>query len=132
MHGVLPADPQRSIFPDAQPCTDDLVDAQLCSDVGGDGWFGRMAVKLWPKKTAAYLEYLTRAKSRVCHYWVAGREPGAGVLVTLLRGSEGRRVLEHVMRGSDARWWADIERDRLQAASARQHHEQFRLQFPAG
>lgn len=132
MHGTLPADPQGTIFSVAQGCSENAeTTAQLCSEII-DGWFGNLAKHLWPKKTAAALEYLTGAKERVCHYWVAGREPNASVLVTLLRSEEGKRVLDHVMRGSKAKWWVALRRDLALAALASQFKndaQQLELQF---
>jgi hypothetical protein len=113
MHGRIPADPQAAIFPAAQLCAEKTITAQLCSEPEKEGWFKDFAQSLWPKKTAAALQFLTGAKERVCHYWSAGREPPASVMVRLLRGTDGERVLNQIMRGCKEPWWLSLQRARL-------------------
>jgi hypothetical protein len=105
MHGRIPADPQTAIFPAARLCDEKTITAQLCSDPGKEGWFKDFARALWPKKTAASLQFLTGCKERASHYWAAGREPPASIIVSLLRGSDGERVLDQLMRGCKEPWW---------------------------
>jgi hypothetical protein len=77
--------------------------------------FRAMARKLWPKKTAAHLQFLTTAPERTCHHWASAErcDPPASLLVTLLRGDEGGRVLDFVMGGSVAPWWLQAQRARI-------------------
>lgn len=105
MHGRIPADPQSAIFPAARLCDEKTFTAQLCSDPEKEGWFKGFAAALWPKKTSASLQYLTGAKERSCHYWAGGREPPGSIIVTLLRGADGERVLDQIMRGNKEPWW---------------------------
>lgn len=127
MHGRIPADPQAAIFPAARLCDEKAITAQLCSDPGKEGWFKDFAHALWPKKPAASLQYLTGCKERVAHYWVAGREPPASIIVSLLRGSDGERVLDQLMRGSKEPWWVEVRRARAASKAYDEAVEQLSL-----
>jgi len=112
MHGRIPTDPQCAIFPAAQLCNEIEArnsTARLCSD----DWFAALARKLWPKKPAASVQYLTGSKERACHYWIAGREPPGSVVVKLLHSNDGERVLDQIMRGCKEPWWLSLKRARI-------------------
>jgi hypothetical protein len=64
-----------------------------------------LARALWPNKAAASLACLTTAKERSCYRYAAGEiDPPAEFVVELLRGPEGERVLDWLMRGSKEKW----------------------------
>lgn len=127
MHGVLPANPQRSIFAGDSSVTEKPFSDSSVTDVETK-WFSALAERLWPSKAAAALDHLTSADLRQCYRYASGRhQPPATLLVELLRGADGERVLDDLMRGSKAAWWADLDRDRRQAATARDYHQQFQL-----
>ena len=115
MDGRIPTDSQCAIIPAAQLCAEIEArnsTAQLCSD----DWFAALAKKLWPKKPAASVQYLTGAKERACHYWIAGREPPGSVIVKLLHSNDGERVLDQIMRGCKADWWKQHKSAEAKAA----------------
>lgn len=105
MHGNLPAEAQRAIFP-----ADSLVIEKSFSDSLANEpenkWFSRLCDKLWHDKPAAALDHLTSAKLHQCYRYASGRqEPGGMLIVELLRSSDGERVLDYIMHGSKADWW---------------------------
>ena len=104
MHGVLPAQAQRAIFPDVQSYIDKTTGAQSCV-FESNQWFKRLAAALWTTKAGAALHFLTAVPERTCQAYASGtRDPG-DFIVRLLRSSEGRRVLNHLMRGCKQPWW---------------------------
>lgn len=124
MHGNLPAQAQRAIFPTV---TSDSGTTGNGCEITGDGipapftvtndktpepqWFFALARALWPLKAAASLACLTTAKERACYRYAAGEvEPPAHFLVELLRGAEGERVLDWITRGTKEKW--DVQRRR--------------------
>jgi len=106
MHGVLPAQAQRAIFHDVQSCIDKTTGAQSCG-FESDQWFKRIANALFSSKPGATLHFLTSVPERTCQAYAAGsRDPG-DFIVRLLRSSEGKRVLDHIMRGCKQPWWRE-------------------------
>jgi hypothetical protein len=120
MQHILPDEMQAAMYSEAHLCAIPDVAAQMCQTQWGQ-WFKRLAETLWPKKPSACLQYHTGAKDRAARYWTSGREWPAWVLVVLLRSAEGDRVLELVMRGSKAKWWAAHRDARKKAAFYDQH-----------
>lgn len=109
MHGVLPADPQRAIFPADSLATEKCFSDSLATEPENK-WFSRLAERLWRDKPAAALDHLTSAKLHQCYRYASGRqEPPATLIVELLQGSDGGRVLDHIMRGSAATWWQQYQ-----------------------
>jgi hypothetical protein len=113
MHGKIPADAQVTIFP-----ADTLVSERLPAapaepitvqlDSESSGWFAKLARKLWRQKPAAALAFLTGEPERQCYRYTSlekPQEPPASLMVDLLRGTDGGRVLHEIMVGSDAGWW---------------------------
>lgn len=106
MHGVLPAEAQRAIFPAARVRNENSLSEKDCNILQWS--FSKLATSLWPQKTASHLEFLTGDPERTCFDRLdKDRDPPAGTLVKLLRSAEGGRVLSHVMRGCKAEWWRD-------------------------
>jgi hypothetical protein len=104
MHGIIPAEAQRSIFPVATVRSEISEPRKDCNILQWS--FSKLATTLWPQKTASHLEFLTGDPERTCFDRLGkDRDPPAGVLVKLLRSPEGGRVIGHVMRGSKADWW---------------------------
>jgi hypothetical protein len=145
MHGVLPADPQRSLgLADSEDSGMCVRGARVAAapftdseDSRRSTWFSELARKLWPRKTAAALQHLVRferhAKSagsfeRQCYRYAAGDDaPPAAFLIDLLRGAEGERVLDHLMRGSREPWW---QRHQLARAALPAIEQLRQLQLP--
>lgn len=116
MHGRIPADGSASIFP-----ADSSV-SECCAGVRSDSaekftdssdsesWFARLCRKLWPSKPAASLEFLTGARERQCYRYASGQqEPPALLVVELLRGTDGGRLLAEIMRGASPPWWSEYQ-----------------------
>lgn len=126
MHGNLPAQAQRSIFP-----ADSLDIGKFVGDSSVNrtkkAWFARIAERLWPSKTAAALGFLTQRHDRQCYRYAAGdQEPPGGFVVDLLRSPDGGRFLDEAMRGSDAEWYRRYQ-FALAALPAVEHLRQLRL-----
>lgn len=118
MHGIIPAERQAAIFPADSSDIESLRAGRSdgsesftdSSDSESRGWFGKLARKLWAQKTAATLGFLTGRRERQCHRYASGdAEPMASFLADLLRSDEGKRVLDELMRGSNAAWWKQIQ-----------------------
>lgn len=127
MHGIIPADAQRAIFP-----ADSSDSEKSFSDSSVTGfefkWFSRLCEWLWRDKPAAALDHLTSAKLPQCYRYASGRqEPPATLIVELLRGPDGERFLDAVMRGSKVKWFADLCRARAIAAGVDRAVEQYEL-----
>jgi len=113
MHGNLPAQAQRAIFPAAGSCVESKVILSCAgSCVESPRWFAELARYLSKTKPSATIQYLTAEPERTCQTWTADCErpaiPKADVLAKLIRSSEGRRVLDYIMRGSKEAWWRDM------------------------
>jgi hypothetical protein len=129
MHGTLPIEPQKDIFPAAQSGQGASVTpeagsalpfaAQSCRDEENP-WFAKLCSGLWPTKPAAALFYLTDGKvpERTCRAYASGeREPSSGFLRLLLRSSQGARVLDAIMRGSKQKWDQERRVARIRSVS---------------
>ena len=131
MHGTIPASDQGAIFPAAEvrsETCEQTITAELRSD--SSLWFGELARKLWPSKTAATLQFLTGRKERQCYSWASGSaEPFASVLVALLRSDDGERVLDRVLSGCGAAWNRRRIADRRDAAILRNAFAEFQLEL---
>lgn len=109
MHGVLPADPQRAIFPADSLASENSFSDSLANEPENK-WFSALCERLWRGKPAAALDHLTSAKLHQCYRYASGRqEPGGFLIVELLRSQDGGRVLTDIMRGSTAPWWQQYQ-----------------------
>jgi hypothetical protein len=113
MHGNLPANAQRAIFPAADSCAESSgIHSRAGSCAESPRWFAELARFLSKTKPSATIQYLTGEPERTCQTWTADCAkpaiPKADVLVKLLRSGEGRRVLDHIMRGCKEPWWRDV------------------------
>jgi hypothetical protein len=107
MHGNIPAEAQRAIFPDARLGTGFSSTAQTCGTLEIH-WFKRLSKSLWPSKPAAALHFLTEVSERTCHSYVAGeRDPSGDFVAKLLWSSDGGRVISQIMLGCKQPWWRD-------------------------
>jgi hypothetical protein len=124
MHGNLPAEAQRAIFPADSSVTEKSFSDSLANEPENK-WFSRLAERLWRDKPAAALDHLTSAKLHQCYRYASGRqEPPATLIVELLQSSDGGRVLDQIMLGSQATWW--LARQRADHIAAKLD-EQFKL-----
>lgn len=111
MHGNLPAEAQRAIFPrvtsDAETCDQT---SGVISDSESSGWFAKLARKLWSPKPPAAVEHLTGAPLSTCQRWCRdGSDITGTALRDLIRGSDGGRVLDELMRGAKPAWWQQYQ-----------------------
>lgn len=110
MHGNLPAEAQRSIFPGDSSVTEKTISD---SSVTGfeNKWFSRLCERLWRDKPAAALDHLTSAELHQCYRYASGRqEPPATLIVELLRSPDGGRLLDQIVAGSKSKWVRDFRR----------------------
>lgn len=83
-------------------------------------WFAVMCQRIFGPNAAKELHFLLGNSDRTCRAWASGDcIPLATPLALLLRTKHGDAVLTYIMRGVDVEWWADLQRDRKQAAAAR-------------
>lgn len=128
MHGIIPADAQGDIFPAARSCREISITpesgtglpiaARSCQSEESP-WFQKLCDDLWPDKPSAALFYLMDSKvpERTCRAYAAGdREPPAGFLRTLIRGSQGERVLDWITRGCKQPWDKERRIARIRSA----------------
>lgn len=94
---------------------DGRFDGEKSSAVKSDGnWFSVAARALYPSKGGTALHYVTGGDERLCQKYAAGTvKPPAYFLRALLRSEHGWQWLAALMDGSEARWWSDIQRARL-------------------
>lgn len=109
MHGKIPAEAQTAML-----LADSLVSEKTSTDSLAtrleNKWFSDLAAKLWDDKPAAALDHLTGAELHQCYRYASGRQQPPGLLIIeLLRGPDGGRLLELAMRGSRAAWWAQYQ-----------------------
>jgi hypothetical protein len=128
MHGNLPADAQRAIFPPAGSCADSTgIHSSAGSCAESPRWFADLARFLSDKKPSATIQFLTGEPERTCQAWTADYEkpaiPKANILAKLLRSGEGDHVLEYIMRGCTAPWWRDYRTAAKKAALLEQHKQ---------
>lgn len=83
----------------------------------GGNYFAAIFRRLWGKKAPQALGVYTEAPTRTRERWASlegdSAEISARALCGVLRGEEGDRVLDEILRGSNARWVRDRERGRL-------------------
>jgi hypothetical protein len=109
MHGNLPAQAQRAIFPADSLASEKSFTDSLATEPENK-WFSALADSLWKPKPAAALDHFTSAKLHQCYRYASGRQEPPGLLIVeLLQSSDGGRVLNHVMRGSTAAWWRQYQ-----------------------
>jgi hypothetical protein len=105
MHGVLPAEAQRAIFPADSLASEKTFSDSLANEPENK-WFSRLCERLWRGKPAAALDHLTSAKLHQCYRYASGRQEPPGLLIVeLLQSPDGGRVLADIMRGSKQPWW---------------------------
>lgn len=84
---------------------------KFAAEVRSPKWFAGLAEFLSAEKPSAALRELTSGGERQCYAWAAGDcEPLSSILVELLRGKEGQRVLDYIMRDSRQPWWLRTKR----------------------
>lgn len=118
MHGNLPAEAQRAIFPRATSGGDSTDQSNVArSGEKSVGWFAALARKLWGRKAWASIVFLAKAPDRSAQRWVADDgEPGSSVLRDLIRSDDGGRVLDALLVGCKAKWAIDYRRGQLAIA----------------
>lgn len=111
MHGVLPAQAQRSIFAGVKTDAEFApADIGVRNDSDSTAWFARLARKLWIKKAPAAVEHYTHAATSTCQRWCRGGSDITGTaLRDLIRGAEGGNILGELMHGSSAEWWQQYQ-----------------------
>jgi hypothetical protein len=118
MHGNLPAQAQRAIFP-PDTCGDEFSAGKIAATSGAEcvGWFAELAQKLWGRKAWASISLLTKAKERTAQRWAADDgEPGATVLRDLIRSDDGAGVLDALLIGCKSKWVRDYRRGQIALA----------------
>jgi hypothetical protein len=126
MHGNLPAEAQRSIFPGViSDAESSLSEFGVRSDSDGSGWFAKLARNLWSPKAPAAVEHLAGTPLSTSQRWCRGGSDITGsALRDLIRSSDGARVLAEIMRGSKQPWWqSHLRAERIVTAL----DEQFKL-----
>lgn len=93
------------------------IAAQCGDDIGPIGpdqiWFALVVRAVWPVKGAMALVQYTGCPERTArHYQRGDREPPAAVLRDLIRGAEGYRVMDCIMRDNPPAWWINLEHHR--------------------
>lgn len=118
MHGNLPAQAQRAIFPEAiSDCESSPDKFEVRNDSDSLGWFAKLARKLWPSKSAAAIELYTHAPTSTCLRWCRGGSDITGsALRDLIRSEDGLRVVNELVAGSKAKWVRDLKRGQLALA----------------
>lgn len=76
-----------------------------------NGWFARLVGGLFTRKAGTALHCISGFDERACQRYAAGHvKPPAYFLRALLRSAQGFQFLAAIMDGSDAAWWADLQR----------------------
>jgi hypothetical protein len=121
MHGNIPAQAQRAIFPSVKSDTESFGGPETRSNfkdekigVRNDSenlpWFAKLARKLWSAKAPAAVEHLSGAPLSTCQRWCRGGSDISGEgLRALIRSTDGKRVVAGIMHGSDAEWWQEYQ-----------------------
>lgn len=132
MHGTIPAAAQQSIFlPATNGAETTAPESAAISGAEISGWFAELARKLWPKKTWAHLQYLTKAPDRTCQRWASGAtDISSSALRDMLRSNDGERVLLALMDGCRQPWWLKRADDARAADGLRGLVEQLGLPLP--
>jgi len=114
MHGNVPFGLASASELAARNCRESPEPIGIGKTLPPDGWFMRIVHGLWPIKTIAWLQSFTGFPERTCRSAGSGAtEPSSAMLYVLLRGDAGWDILSGIMEGSEARWWTDIQRARL-------------------
>lgn len=119
MHGIIPPEAQRKIFPSARSCPDADAAARSCRG----HWFTEFAEKLWPEKPSAALYFLwnERVPERTCRAYVSGeREMPAYLLIALMSGRDGERVTDELICCTKSGWAKDWRRAKAALAQLQQ------------
>jgi len=113
MHGNLPAQAQRSIFAADSSAIEKSISDSLVIDPENK-WFSALCEKLWRDKPAAALDHLTSAEIHQCYRYASGRQGTPGkLIVELLLGDDGPRVLDALLKGSKSRLAREWQRGRV-------------------
>lgn len=114
MHGNVPFGVASASELAARSCRESPGANFLGKILPPDGWFMRILHGLWPSKTTAWLQSFTGFPERTCRSVAReGTDPSGPMLYVLLRGDAGWDILSGIMDGCEVRWWADIQRARL-------------------
>lgn len=124
MHGNVTDADFCSTKSDAVPCTRHAKSDGNCNIMQDPQWFGVLCRALWPTKPWLMLMQLAGIKERSAHNYASGQyAPNAEVLRDLLRGPEGYLVLVWLMHVDPPTWWADLQRERKDAAKLKKVEE---------
>lgn len=119
MSRTITTDESDAIFADARLCRDDLAGEFDGTIVPDRVWFALFLRRVWPVKADAAVMQYARCADRTARAYTSGdRIPSATVLRDLLHGDEGDVVLDELMVGATAAWWAIRQRERKLAALA--------------
>ena len=92
---------------------DDFVQTSGGTILPPDKWFMHLAHRLWGQgdnRPAKWLRYLTGFPERSCRAYARGEVEVSPLLYALIRGEQGNRVVDDIMRGSQATWWLEQQR----------------------
>lgn len=113
MHGNLPAESQRAIFPADSSATDSTISDSSVTELENK-WFSKLCEKLWPDKAAAALDHLTSAELHQCYRYASGRQGTPGwLIVELLCGPDGPRFQAALLAGRKCPLARETQRGRL-------------------
>lgn len=74
---------------------------------------------VWGEEATAAVHQYTGKPDRSCRGWCAKVKPvdaPSSVLIAILRGKEGYRILRRIMEPDSPEWWLTIQRERQLAA----------------
>jgi hypothetical protein len=110
MHGTLQQSDGQSISAPAGSCSQRHYPAEPL-------WFATMCREIYGANAPKDLQYQLGKSERTCRAWAAGDiDPASTIFLTLLRGDDGGRMLDIVLRDAPPKWWRDVNEDRRQAA----------------
>ena len=78
--------------------------------------FAVVARRLWGPKAPIAVEEYTARPDRTCRAWCAETDIPGNMLIAVLRGREGYRVLKEILEPDSPEWWLVIQRERQLAA----------------
>lgn len=126
MHGTIPLAVQAAISSSPGSGIDAVPEAGLNPGSGtDDDWFYNVAVTVFGgKETGLHLHLATDWPRTSCYAFVARepsqrRKPPVEFLRILFRSAHGQPFHAAFMHGCEAPWWADLQRDRHNAAELR-------------
>lgn len=112
MHGNVPFGVASARNLAAESCRDDFARNDSGNILPPEGWFKRIAKKLWGDNAAKMLRFVTGFPDRTCRSAAHGHtDPSGSLLYVLLRDERGDQVLTAIMDGSNAAWWRELQRD---------------------